>query len=346
MVMKLRNDWMLRALCAGLAWTAFAWVAAPRAAHAAESCTTQSQMTPAERDALAAAATSMATKIQADDEAALRASTIAEFQSNFSGIASTIATTAPKLKGAQAQVDQVYLLDASTMKAENGVNPDAQFSCTLNKSVSETDFAIPQLPPGKYAFAMVRMDSPSPWRLSLLLRQDGGKWMLAGLYPKALTANGHDGLWYWKQARQLQGQQETWAAWLYLQEARQLVLPANFVSSTHLEKLQGELSAAAPPAVASGIGPDAPLVVKNAAGHEFRFTGLSVEDATGLDVAAHIKVDALDDAAAARQRNLEAAAALIDAHPDLRKEFHGVWVFADAPGRSPYATEVAMADIH
>jgi hypothetical protein len=303
-------------------------------------------MTPAERDALAAAAASMAIKVQADDEAGLKATTISEFQSNFSGMASTVATTAPKLKGAQAQVDQLYLLDASTLKAENGVNPDAQFSCTLNKSISETDFAIPQLPPGKYAFAMVRMESPSPWRLSLLMRQDGGKWMLAGLYPKPLTANGHDGLWYWKQGRQLQGQQETWAAWLYLQEARQLVLPANFVSSTHLEKLQGELTAAAPPAIASGIGPEAPLVVKNAAGQEFRFTGLSVEDATGLDVAAHIKVDPLEDPAAARKRNLDAAAALVAAHPELRKEFHGVWVFADAPGRSPYATEVAMADIH
>jgi hypothetical protein len=65
-----------------------------------------------------------------------------------------------------------------------------------------------------------------------------------------------------------------------------------------------------------------------------------------LDVAAHLKVESLDDAAAARKRNLDAMAALVAAHPELRSAFHGVWVFAEAPGKAPYATEQAMADIH
>jgi len=161
-----------------------------------------------------------------------------------------------------------------------------------------------------------------------------------------MTSGGHDGLWYWKQARAFEGQKDTWSAWLYLQEARALVLPAGFVSSTHLEKLQGELASAAPPAVANGISADAPLVVKGTGANEFRFTGLSVDDSLGLDVAAHLKVDSVDDAVAARNRNVQAAEALLAAHPELRKTFHGVWVFAEAPGKSPYATELAMADIH
>jgi len=310
-------------------------------AWATETCTTQSQMQPAVRDALAAAAAAMATKIQADDQDGLKASTIAEFQGNFTGIAATIALTAPKLKGAQPQVDQVYLLDASTLKpGANGANPDAQFFCTLNKSASETEFAIPQLPPGKYAFAMVRMEDATPWR------QDAGKWLLAGLYPKPMTSGGHDGLWYWKQARAFEGEKDSWSAWLYLQEAQALILPAGFVSSTHLEKLQGELASTAPPAVANGISADAPLVVKGTGAEEFRFTSLSVDDSVGLDVAAHLKVETLEDGAAARKRNLDAAQALLTAHPELRKSFHGVWVFAEAPGKAPYATELAMADIH
>src|SRR6202044_3154796 len=98
--------------------------------------------------------------------------------------------------------EQVYLLDASNLaKTASGANPDAQFFCNLNKTVNEAQFAIPQLPPGQYAFAMVRMESATPWRLSMLLRQQGGQWLLAGLYPKQLTAGGHDGLWYWQQAR-------------------------------------------------------------------------------------------------------------------------------------------------
>jgi len=114
------------ALAAGL-------IAVP-AARAAETCTTQSQMPPADLTALAAAATALATEIQADDEAGLRQHTIAEFQQNFSGIASAVASTATRIKGATPQVDGLYLLDASSLKAVNGVNPDAQFFCALHGS--------------------------------------------------------------------------------------------------------------------------------------------------------------------------------------------------------------------
>jgi hypothetical protein len=145
--------------------------------------------------------------------------------------------------------------------------------------------------------------------------------------------------------RVLETQKQPWDAWLYLQEAQDLVQPAGFVSSTHLEKLQTEIQSAVPPALSNGIGADTPLVVKAADGTEYRFTGLSVDDSVGLDVAAHLKVDAPEDPAAARKRNLGAMAALLAAHPELRKAFHGVWIFADTPGATPYATEQAMADI-
>ncbi len=313
--------------------------------HPAERCVTQSEMTQPERDSLATAAMGFATKIQANDQAGVKAVTIAEYQKDFSGMGQVIQATAPKLVGTTAEVMDVYVLDASTLQAVNGTNPDAAFFCTLNKSQAETEFAIPQLPPGKYGFATVHMNGAAPWQLSFLLRQEGGVWRLAGLYPKAMTAGGHDGLWYWKQARTLGAAKENWNQWLYLQEAQALLLPANFMSSTHAEKLRDELAGAAPPAV-SGLSADTPLVVKAKDGTEFRFTAVTVEDALAqVDVAAHIKVDALGDAAAARKRNLDAAAALVAAHPELRKAFHGVWVFADAPGSSPYATEMAMAEI-
>ena len=74
----------------------------------------------------------------------------------------------------------------------------------------EAEFAIPALPPGKYAFAMVTVapapvaTKPAPWHLSFLMRQEQrGKWLLAGFYPKPMTAAGHDGLWYWTQARKM-----------------------------------------------------------------------------------------------------------------------------------------------
>ena len=320
------------------------------AAHGAEVCTTQSRMQAAERDGLASAARVLAGKIQANDQAGVKDSTIAEFQRDFGGMADAVAGTALRLKGATAEVEQVYVLDAASLaKTASGGNPDAQFFCTLNGSQNEAEFQIPQLPPGRYGFAMVDMNSAAAWRLSFLLRQEAGQWKLAGFYPKPLTAAGHDGLWYWNEARTLSAGKEPWDAWLYYQEAQALLLPANFVSSTHLDKLQSELAAAAPPAVASGLSADAPLVVKGEDGSEYRFTAIGVDDSLQrekVDVAAHLKVDALGDAAAARKRNVDAMTALVAAHPELRKAFHGVWMFAEVAGQSSYATELAMSEIH
>ena len=322
-------------------------------ALAAETCTTQSQMKPAERDLLAQVAANLATKIQANDANGVRPLTIADFQKDFTGISGVMNTTAPKLAGAQVQVEQIYILDASTLtKTASGANPDAQFLCNLNQTPAEAEFSIPQLPPGKYAFAMVRMESASPWRLSFLLRQEQvsgqSQWLLAGLYPRHLTAAGRDGLWYWQQARSLVKTKELWNAWLYYQEAQTLLLPANFVGSTHLDKLQTEFSSSIPSAISGGLSADTPWVVNAPDGAQYRFTALTVEDYQGgdkIDVVAHIKVDSVADNAAARKVNVAAAETLVALHPELRKAFHGVWVFADAPGQSPYATQLSMGEI-
>jgi hypothetical protein len=318
---------------------------------AAETCITQSQMQPAERDALAAAAQQLAERIQANDSAAVQALTIAEFRSDFSGIAGVIASTAPQLKAGSLEVEQIYILDASKLtKTPGGGNPDAQFFCFLNQTQQEAEFSIPQLPPARYAFAMVKVNNAAPWRVSMLLEQEGGKWLLAGLYPKALMAAGHDGLWFWQQARAMQAAKDSWDAWLYFIEAQNLLRPAPFVASTHLDKLQSELGSAAPSAV-SGLSTEQPLVVKAADGTEFRFTQFATDDAfgrQGIDVVAHLRVDALGDAETARKRNDAAAAALVAAHPELRKNFHGVTIVSDVQGQgqTPYATELAMVDIH
>jgi hypothetical protein len=330
---------------------AVGWLVLCAGAAVAETCVTQSQMPPAERDTLATAAQGLAEKIQADDAPAIKAITIAEYQSDFAGLAGLIAATAPRLKAGPLEVEQIYVLDASKLaKTASGGNPDAEFFCSLNQSQQSAEFAIPQLPPGRYGFAMVKVANAAPWRVSLLMRQESGKWLLAGLYPKALLAAGHDGLWYWQQARTLAAAKEPWNAWLYFEEAQSLLRPASFVSSSHLDKLQTELANAAPPAVA-GLSQDQPLVVKGADGTEFRFTQITPDDTIGrdlIDIQAHLKVDALGDAATARKRNTDAAAALVAAHPELRKAFHGVEIVSDVQGQGqvPYATEEAMSEIH
>jgi hypothetical protein len=317
---------------------------------AAEVCTTQSQMAVADRSALASAALGLAAKVQANDVSGLRAATATEYAKDFDGIGNVVGSTAAKVKGGTPSVEQVYLLDGSQLKrGTDGSVPDAQFFCSLNKTVAEADFLIPGLSPGRYGFAIVDVpNGSSPWRLSFLLREEQGKWAMAGFYPKALTAAGHDGLWYWTQARTMTTQKEPWDAWLYYRQAESLLLPANFIQSTHLEKLKAEESAATPPQLSDGVSAEAPLVVKGADGVEYRFTGLGVDDSLAkdkIDVIAHLKVEKIGDAAAAQKLNADAMAALLAAYPEMRKPFHGVWIFAEAPGQNPFATEQAMSEI-
>jgi hypothetical protein len=317
----------------------------------AEVCTTQSQMTGEERESLVSAARGLAEKVQAGDVNGLRAATAPEYAKDFGGIGEVVGSTSAHVKGGTLKVEQVYLLDGTELKrGADGSVPDAQFFCSLNKTVAEADFMISGLAPGRYGFAMVDVpDGSAPWRLSFLMRQDQGKWVMAGFYPKPLLAAGHDGLWYWTQARLMTAQKEHWNAWLYYQQAESLLRPANFIQSTHLEKLKAEETAAAPPALSEGVSAESPLVVKGPDGVEYRFISLGVDDSLGndkVDVAAHLKVDQIGDAAAARKHNSDAMSALLSAYPELRKPFHGVWMIAEVPGQNSFGTEEAMNQIH
>jgi hypothetical protein len=326
----------------------------------AETCTAQSGLGKSERDTLAEAARTLAAKVQSNDTAGLRATSVAELARDFGALQYLVAVTAPKLAGGAATVEQVYVLDATNLKRNaDGSAPDAQFFCSLNHSTMEAQFTIPALPPGKYAFAMVTVASaagaaqPLSWRLSLLLRQEPasqaqGRWMLAGFYPRPMTAAGHDGLWYWTQARQMVKEKQPWNAWLYYQTAEKLLQPADFVMSTHLDKLRSEAAGAAPPALSEGVSMDAPLVVKGAQGSEYHFTALGVDDSlaqSSQDIVVHLHAEPLADPVAARKRNADAASALLAAYPEMRKPFHGVWVYAEAPGQNPFATEQPMSEI-
>src|SRR4030088_2889983 len=82
----------------------------------AEVCTTQSQMTAADRDALATEARSLAAKVQANDVSGLQAATATAYAKDFSGIGPVVGSTAAKVKGGTPVVEQVYLLDGTQLK--------------------------------------------------------------------------------------------------------------------------------------------------------------------------------------------------------------------------------------
>jgi hypothetical protein len=318
----------------------------------AEVCVTQSQMQPTERAALIDATQTLAFQVQANDSAGVQKATIDEFAKNFSAMARSISVTAPRLVGSTAEIEQVYILDATSNKAKaDGSMPDGDFVCTLNKGSGEADFSIASLPPGRYGFSIVQFTGASPWMVSMLLRQDsaGKPWKLAGLYPKESLAAGHDGLWFWAQARAMASAKQGWVAYLYYQEAQQLLRPAIFVSSTHLESLRSEAAQAAPPELADELSPQTPLVIHASDGKQYRISSIAPDNSLRkdkLDVVVHLLLDpSVSDQAAANQVSHEAVLAFLLQHPELRTSFHGVWVIAEASGRPVATVELPMEEI-
>ncbi len=313
----------------------------------AESCTTQSGMTPQERGTLAEVGTEFATLTAAGDAEGVRSRTMPAYAQNFGGIQDAIRSAAPHLQGASFSPQTLWILDNSNAKAgADGSAQDAQFSCTLNRSAHGTTFFIPALPAGRYA--LVVLDSAGtaePWQVAMLLRQSApGTWQMGGLFPRALTAAGHDGLWYWRTARDYATKKQPWNAYVYYTEAEQLLRPVSFASSTNLDTLEEEQGKAAPPALSGGLGPQQPLVLTPAQGDEVRVTSLKAENAPDrsgtLDLLAHVQVSGpLADPIASRARNAHAAKAILAAYPELRSAFHGVWIVADLPGGGTYISE-------
>jgi len=318
----------------------------------AQTCTTQAKMTSDIRDGLSQAALTLAQAVQQADGTKVQGMTIAEFSSAsaFGPTESLMRSTASRMGNGALRVAQIYELDATSRAVDD--NSDAEFTCPLADTTSETDFSISALPRGLYGFAMVEATGDHPWLLSFLLRRDGGVWKLAGFYPRARTAAGQDGTWYWKSARTYAKADELWLAWIFYGQAEELLRPANFVTSTNLDRLIYERRKFAPPELAGGIGSNHPLVMKASDDKggtvEYRFTSISAQgsdDGKELNLILHIPVDGVSDPAVAIARSKAAAKAFLDAHMELRQAFSGLWIFADSEGHEPLVTEQTISNI-
>jgi hypothetical protein len=299
------------------------------------------------RQSLADAALAIATAIKGNDTERVRSMSAPEIASNFDSTVFVIHQTSTVIAYDNLRVTQLYRLDASARKPNDPAVAD--FGCALAGTIDEVDFSIPGLPPGVYAFAVVEATGDRPWLLPILLVQQGTDWKMAGFYPHARTAAGHDGLWYWTTARADAKAGKKWLAWVLYGEADQLLRPANFITSTHLDQLRSERRSNAPSELSDGISPDAPLVIKGKDGTEFHFTSLGstvTDDGKSVNLVLHYRVDSIGEPAAAGPRNTAAASAILTAHPELREGFSAVSIFAEAQGQTPFITEQNLSEIH
>ena len=305
-------------------------------------CTTQSQMTAAERESLSNTAKIMAMQVQVGDTQGLRAITLPSVASDFSGIADSIVRLKPQIQPATITVDDLYILDASTNPASGS---RADFYCGSPVVVLNFD----DLPQGVYALALIHATGvPNPQQISLILsKTQDNHWLLAGFFDKPMTEAGHDGLWYWISARKFALRPSSWAAWLYYRQAEFLLDPFDSLSSPNLQKLQHETEDVHP----NGL-PISGSMTLNATGESFNVTSIDLTTQFGgaLDLEVHYTPDStqaaqLRDPPLARKQVVDVMQALLNQHPDLREAFHGFWVRADQGSNSLFALELPMDGI-
>jgi hypothetical protein len=308
----------------------------------AVACTTQSQMPAADRSQLQQAAMALAGHVQAGDTAAVKAQTIAAVATNFDSIANSIAGAEPALQHATLTTDELYSLDATDLKTAQ----DAEFFCSLPASTLTVEISIPNLPPGKYALAVVHATGvKNPQSLSMVLENDpagSGSWKLAGFFARPMTMGGHDGVWFWRQARDYAAKKQLWDAYFYYQTAQFLLDPVDFLSSPNLEKLQREAEQARP----DGL-PGADPMHLNAGGQTLNVTNLHTGELSDqLELVVEYQAAPNQDPVAARAQVTAVMRALLSLHPELRDAFHGLWVYANtANNQHPFALELPMDQI-
>jgi hypothetical protein len=319
----------------------FIVLAVPRFAHAV-SCTTGSEMTPAERDLYVQTARSLGSLIQSADTAAVRQATIASVAAQFDPVAASIQGVAAQIHAATLTVNAIYALKASDLKT---TLDETQFFCSVPGSSLIVSATIPQLPPGSYALILMHATGVEhPQQLSLLLQNDpagSAQWKLAGFFVRPLTAAGRDGVWYWTEARSYAEKKQDWNAYFYYQTAAFLLNPVDFLSSPNLEKLQKEAQAVRPPELPGAE----PLVLKSGS-QSFNITSLRTDSfAGGLDLVINYRTKDVSDPVATHSQIVELMKAMLAQHPELRQAFHGLWVYAHAENQSTYAIELPMSQI-
>jgi hypothetical protein len=307
----------------------------------AASCKTESQLTPVDREALSSATRTVTSAIQSGDVQALQADTIPAVASDFSGIASSVQALAPLVQKATITINNLYGLDAAT---EAPGAPTTDFYCGTPVVILNFN----GLPPGNYALAIVHASGvPQPQQISLILaKTPENRWMLAGLFDRPMVDAGHDGLWYWINARQFAQKKMDWNAWFYYRLAANLLDPVDFLSSPNLDKLHRETDQVHP----TNLPGNKPLIL-NVNGNTYQVTAIDTTSALGaLDLEVHYlpdtsQVSQLHDPPSARKQVLDVMTTLLALHPEIQDAFHGIWVHADQGDASVFSLELPMNQI-
>ena len=317
--------------------------AAVPCAHAV-SCTVGSALPGEARSALFDAGHQLGGAILRGDTAALKAAAAPAAESSFSGIAATVGALAPNLAGATLTVNNIYALDASDLA---GTGDDVQFFCSVPGSPLLVTVTLSELPKGQFALEILHATGvKAPQQFALILQNAGTaavtRWQLAGFFARPLLMDGHDSDWFWQQGRTLKAKGQLFSAFLYEDAAAYLARPADLYTSNNLGRLSRDMASVEP----AGLPGNKAMTVSAGEGVDeksFAVTALRADGTLGaLDLRVDTKVDSVADPVAARKDALTLMAALLKQHPELRSNFHGVWVYESTASGQSFAVEQPM----
>ncbi|MGB8261559.1 MAG: hypothetical protein WCE75_14455 [Terracidiphilus sp.] len=325
-------------MAAALAVVAAVLALAPAAR--AVSCTSQAQMAATDRDSIAAAGGRLAVAVVQQDFTGLQAALLPAVNGQWEGMRQVVEASAPLMKGGQAQLRNLYLLDA-TMLAAVG---DAQFFCSNASGSMTVTLNLPALPPGRYAVVLAdAAGSPLAGQMGFILVWDATGapgWKLGGLTLRQGVLEGHDGVWWWSRARELARQGLPWAAWYCYEAARSLLVPVDFLSSPNLEKLTTEQAAI------KGSPADAFPYTLVDGPRSWRINAVRLDPTLRqADLGVSFESTGITDPAAQRTEATAVLSALLKAKPGLRENFHGLWAYALKDGKLTPIIELPMSQI-
>jgi hypothetical protein len=314
-------------------------LAAPMASFAV-TCTTQAALQPQDRNALAAVGQRLTNAIVQQDVGTLQGQLLPAISSQWEGIRGEVELGAPLVKGGQAQLQSIYLLDASTQTETT----DDQFFCSNSSGSMTVTISMHALPPGKYAVILAQAaGAPLGGQIGLIVVWDPTSaqpaWKLGGVSVRQGIVDGHDGVWYWTRARAEAATGQPWSAWYSYDLARYLLLPVDFISSPNMEKLGHEQSD-----IKDGPG-GFPISLSDGP-RTWKIDGMRIDTTLRqADLSVTYESLGISDPAAARTEATAVLSAMLKAHPELKGNFHGMWAVASKDGKLTPVMELPMAQI-
>jgi hypothetical protein len=308
-----------------------------------QSCQTSSEMDDATRKPIAAAGQRFFDWAAKGDVASMRQSAIPSLAGSFGNAETLVKAHQADLAGGQATVKSVFLLDA----AGNAPLPRAQFYCGVfgknGQTPGSAEFDFENLPPGKYAVALLDATSPKArTNFSVILQQAGSDWKLGDIYIEPATIGGHDSDWFAARAREYKAKGQAHNAWLFMVEARTLVSPIPIMSTLATDKLYDE-SKGMQPADFPADGKTADLA---AGGSTYKLTSVFPQTiGSDLDLVIRYQSADVSNTNKAYETNVAVMKALVTKYPELRDIFAGMVARAVDPSGRDYGTLLAMKDI-